>query len=541
MTDWQIELKNYRCFADEAPARFTVRDGFTAFVGPNNAGKSTALRFFYEFRNLFALLSSRDIPSNVNNETRLLWNGVTTGWSNLQPPIRDQSEVFYNGNDRPMRMKLSLLEPQEGEVETLDLAVTRPPVQGITVTMSIQIHQDGQATGYVQDPQAALGALQDGRWMNAQSTSVMLDADRIIRVAAQVANGIYIGAFRNAIHAGSASYYDLHIGQAFIEQWRQFKTGPNRLQNVAAIRLTEEIKRIFGFDDLEINASAGGDTLQLFVDGQTYVLAELGAGLAQFVVLLAFVATRRPSLVLIDEPELNLHPLLQQDLLLSLRNYATGPVLFGTHNLGLARAVAHDIYVCHKAGRASQLSHLSGYPRLAELLGELSFAGYQELGFSKLLLVEGPHDVTAIRELLRLYQKDHEVVLMPLGGASMINRDVEEQLHEIKRITSDIMAIVDSERTGANASLPDNVAGFEQACHEASVECLVLDRRALEHYLPEHSIRAVKGPSYRALSPYEDFKSLDPRWGKAENAAIARRMTVDDLAGTDLGDFLENL
>ena len=53
-----LTIKNYRCFADLSPARITIQPGFTGFLGANNSGKSTILKFFYEFRALFRLLSS---------------------------------------------------------------------------------------------------------------------------------------------------------------------------------------------------------------------------------------------------------------------------------------------------------------------------------------------------------------------------------------------------------------------------------------------------------------------------------------------------
>jgi AAA15 family ATPase/GTPase len=39
--DIDITIKNYRCFADSQPARIQLKNGFTALVGANNAGKST--------------------------------------------------------------------------------------------------------------------------------------------------------------------------------------------------------------------------------------------------------------------------------------------------------------------------------------------------------------------------------------------------------------------------------------------------------------------------------------------------------------------
>src|SRR5712691_2649726 len=59
------------------------------------------------------------------------------------------------------------------------------------------------------------------------------------------------------------------------------------------------LARIFGYERLEINASDNKQTLQVVADGRPYRLRELGAGLAQFLVVFGNVAIRRPSLLLI--------------------------------------------------------------------------------------------------------------------------------------------------------------------------------------------------------------------------------------------------
>ena len=53
-----LTIKNYRCFSDQSPARLSLQSGFTAFVGMNNSGKSTLLRFLYEMRGIFTLMGS---------------------------------------------------------------------------------------------------------------------------------------------------------------------------------------------------------------------------------------------------------------------------------------------------------------------------------------------------------------------------------------------------------------------------------------------------------------------------------------------------
>jgi predicted ATP-dependent endonuclease of OLD family len=93
----ELTLKNYRCFADRYPAKVVIDDGFTAFVGVNNAGKSTLLRFLYELRHFFAHFQT------VGN-----WSSATDGRAigfQLPSPIRDPIELYTDSNDRPLTLE----------------------------------------------------------------------------------------------------------------------------------------------------------------------------------------------------------------------------------------------------------------------------------------------------------------------------------------------------------------------------------------------------------------------------------------------------
>jgi ABC-type cobalamin/Fe3+-siderophores transport system ATPase subunit len=264
--------------------------------------------------------------------------------------------------------------------------------------------------------------------------------------------------------------------------------------------------------------------------------------LTQFILVLATAAIKAPSYILIDEPELNLHPSLQLDFLTTLASYARCGILFATHSIGLARAASDWKYsVRQLQAGVSEVRELEGTPRLAEFLGELSFSSYKELGFEKILLVEGRTEVKTFQQFLRLLKKDHDVVLIPMGGNELINANSEAELAELTRISSKISAIIDSERSNANDPLSANRQRFAEACGRAKISCKVLDRRAVEQYLPERAIRKVYGPTYFALTPFQKRETLSPMWPKSENWRIAREMTLDELRATDLGQFLEKL
>ena len=176
------------------------------------------------------------------------------------------------------------------------------------------------------------------------------------------------------------------------------------------------------------------------------------------------------------------------------------------------------------------------------MLGELSFASYRELGCDGILYVEGPTDCATLRVLLRQYGKDHKYAVFSLGGSSTINDRSKSELEEIKRIASRVAVLIDCERTSEDDDLPTHIEAFRKNCLDLGFLCHVLQRRAIENYFPEHAIqRGTKSQKCHALEPYEKLSEAKHSWGKNQNHEIARHMTKEDLAGTDLGKFLEEL
>ncbi len=374
---------------------------------------------------------------------------------------------------------------------------------------------------------------------------LIADLTDVYKVYELLGNMFYIPSFRNAINLGSASnYYDIPVGQAFISQWSNWKTGPSKRSQEIGYKVTEDIAEIFEYGKLEINASPDGQRLNTMINGKSYKMSELGTGITQFFLVLASVtmSPSRPSFILIDEPEINLHASLQLDFLMRLAAYASHGVLFATHSIGLARASADYIYsVQRNADGQSEVTDYNATPRLSEFLGELSFSGYKELGFDKILLVEGSSEVKTIQQFLRWYKKEHQIVLLPMGGNQMINADAQQQLDEIRRISENISVLIDSERSAADDPLGPARQAFVDLCEKLHVDCCALERRATENYFPDHAVKQVKGSKYRALHPYELLCELPLGWGKSENWQIAQAMTQEDLEGTDLGEFLKFL
>lgn len=522
-----VTFRNYRCFADSQPLTFELRPGFTGIVGPNSVGKSSLLRFFHEFRPLW------EIIAQYGNFVNLL-----VGRTECIKPrdVADPIELFCNGNSRPLALTLG--------VQAEGTAPNALPLTGMTLTAERAAPDQwrllsGGGLPLSVDPKISL---EDRQGILHYGDSALLDLRAMKVAAAALAKSIYIGPFRTAQGGSDRPYYDLPIGGSFIKAWHEWKNGSDKVKSRAIHRVTEDLKAIFSYDQLEIGASQDLATLQVVKNGWTYRLDEVGGGFAQFVFVLGTAAMRQPHYIFIDEPELHLHPSLQLDFLTRLAAYASEGIVFSTHSIGLARAAADRVLSMRAAVNGMPVCQpLEGTPNYAEFLGEMSFTSFREIGVEAVLLVEGVTEVRTIQQFLRLLRLDHRVLLLPLGGAQMIRGDTTNELAEIGRIAPKVFVLIDSERDAQGAAPDRRHDAFVTACRQLGYRAHMTDRRAIENYFPERAIREELGVKYHALQPFERLREAALGWPKSDNWRIARQMTLDELLASDIGRFLKEV
>lgn len=528
MRNVRLTIKNYRCFDDSNPLVIDLGRNFTALIGPNNSGKSSFLKFFFEFRHLWALLWG-SLPALFRGDRpNLNLNGVP-----------DPEEIFSNTNVRDISIEIEIGDTPAKVTNQLKIAK-------VVCTCNRNPPNPWDFQFFTNENNKELTKGGSGSWHENFVSFESVDgniynAADFFDLAKSFHSALYIGPFRNAINEGAGSYYDLAIGSSFIGTWDSWKTGNIKAQNRAVEAVTSDIRQIFDYDRLEINASQDKKTLVIYIDGKPYRLPELGAGLAQFIIVLGNAAIKRPSVILIDEPELNLHPSLQIDFLTSLGSYAQNAVVYATHSIGLARTTADRIYSFQNVNGRSLVKPFEQTPNYAEFLGEMSFSAFKEMGYDRILLVEGVTDVKTVQQFLRMLRKDHRIVILPLGGDQLVRAGVEAELLELKRLSDNISALVDSERNSEEAEPKVERKSFTDICKKLEIDVCVTQRRAIENYLSDQAIQAVLGDSYRALGSYESLKELPNGWSKADNWKIARQMNFTDIENTDVGEFLKKL
>lgn len=528
-----IRIENYRRFTVEHPLEFEIGAGLTAFLGPNNVGKSAALRFFYELRPVFEVLA--------NSLEQMLSGSYGIGLRMAQT-----AAVFTMNTREPIQVTFTALS--DFSTAGLPTGVRVPNAARFRFTRDSLVSAEVKLRPHDDWSQLRVGSEKDGLLTLAEDdgrTRPRYSVRPYRDLWRELSKTLFVGPFRNAVNVGTnQDYFDISIGQRFIQTWDSWIAGQNPDEREAAFAAVREIKEIFGLSGLLIQAGVNQDTLQVRLnDERTFSLDEVGAGLAQFIILLGNVHNKRISYLLIDEPETHLHAKLQIQLLDLLMKHVDAGIIYATHSVGLARATADRAYSIVAANdHESAVSELPSTRTLAQMLGELQYSAYEALGHRTVLLAEGPTDAGLWRELLRHYDGGRDVLVVPLGGGTHINGKpvTAQMLSDIVSLAGTVFAIIDSDRLSEGAETRPEITDFDRSCAANGVTCHVLARRTTENYFPETAVKRALGDRFAALLPFEALKEHQPGWAKAENFRIASKMERGDIP-PDLDAFLQQV
>ena len=168
-------------------------------------------------------------------------------------------------------------------------------------------------------------------------------------------------------------------------------------------------------------------------------IAWAGQGLqVWFQIITHLVRLLYTSVLILDEPEINLHPEKQNDLIRIIKEYYSGSVLIATHSVELMNnvSVSHIIHV-QKRQRQPQIKSTDDRAFL-ELVRErvgsnFNLIASQFQDFDIIIFTEGSNDFAIVKDLADKYQIHGEVFNIPIHGFSEYQKaiyfkDAYEQL-----------------------------------------------------------------------------------------------------------------
>ena len=108
-------------------------------------------------------------------------------------------------------------------------------------------------------------------------------------------------------------------------------------------------------------------------------------------------------------------------------------------------------------------------------------------------------------------------------------------------MSENIYAIVDSEITVAGSPAEGGRTAFVETCNKLGIRVCLTERRAFENYFTDRAVKAAFGEAFSMLEPYQALRDAPNGWSKVDNWKIARQMTIEELSGTDVGEFIKSI
>ena len=251
-----------------------------------------------------------------------------------------------------------------------------------------------------------------------------------------------------------------------------------------------------------------------------------------------------PVTVVIDEPELHMHPLLQLNVLDYMRRLASegrAQFIFATHSPTLLDALDNtELLLLSPSDIApdNQLSRVTDSAERLELARSITGSTHLLTRAKPVVFVEGEPDsgsVASDERLLRLLVPDvaHWALIAMSGKSQVIKAVAAMRGAELELPGTPVFGLVDADTATHAETLPDFIVTWPVAM----VENLLLDPTALRTLLGPYA--AVTGlDSESAISAsLEDLAALrrDEEIDLRVRSSLPRMML--DVSARDLGDF----
>lgn len=516
----QLRISGFGGIAPDRPLILNPFGKRTLFIGPNNSGKSLAMRCLHHLAHLRVMDSGAH--GGAFGSPSQWWNlEKTTGQISIQLTLHLTSQEIH-------RFQVPNLVLDEDKIRVDISAKTSWSQRGFGYTSDTRQH-----IVMVEAAQAAQTQVfdysRDGEilWLASSSYHPInrnLESDPTYKQEREWLRNVLIYFYSklrifDAVRALDRSRGSLGVvdGSELLKelmQQQQNDDDPITWNNTKA-KILGLVNALFkptgalGFDDMRMTGTDNSPKLNLYTNRRQMRLDQMGTGVSEVILLCASLAGSGSTemIYLLEEPETHLHPGLIGRVMNMLAEQKNAQFIIASHSNSMIDALTAEDRIYHfyqESDGACRSVNCDSLLAQHSLLDSLGIRGSQLLQSNCVIWVEGPSDRLYLKWWLNQYAKtkgttlienaDYSLVIY--GGSNLdhfgfLNDDVESFI-DMARISRFCAVLMDADlQPGyAKESLRSDKKAILDAADGFRFLALLTDHREIENDLPLELFKA---------------------------------------------------
>ena len=423
----KIKFQNFKKFSD---MELTFDRPLTVLIGKNNSGKSSLLGGIAEMFN---------IPESLNSPLLAKQMGPTGTM------IR---QITYHLNDEEWKQAFQLAEYRFSDIKNeFNPEEVLPRLRESFIQYSTtSSYVDGQLPGGARQKWDLVGkhCLED--FENIQRQVIQHTLVHLSPGIMNVLGGVvYVSANRNTEQRERFVPFDELKSKQ--DSYKFVRNGLYYLKkkNVSEFnKMLERIKSIFpdiNEIDVQHNEDTGFVEVKITENGITSDISEMGSGTKSLLLILARALSPNAKIVLLDEPDISMHPGLVKDFSKFLEELSERvQIIITSHHETFVNEieVSNLFHVRSKDDNSSEIKPLKNEIQMETLLSDIGITNnfsHAEAASSKVIILgEGSSDWKYITEFARKLDLSNELLSLetyfhPLGGRRTIDAELLDKIH----------------------------------------------------------------------------------------------------------------